>query len=1020
MAIFNGTPGNDELFATASGDTYNGLEGNDILDGLSGTGNNILNGGDGDDEIFAFNNDQAIGGAGNDVLTSEGENNTLSGGDGNDIIFPNLNDTVDGGDGDDEIFAGLGGSTFTGGAGKDTFWLANAELTEEPNTITDFTQGDDKVIVAGIPQVTEFSDLILEQTGDDTTVKADINGTVRELGILKGIQANTLTPDDLGFETSIFSITSASATEGNTITFTVTRTGDAQANQSVTVSTAINTGDTASTTDFTAKTEILTFATGETTKTFTVETIQDELFEADETFSVILSDASNESIISPTAGAAKGTITNDDPAPVFSIAYEQGIEGTPMTFTITRTGDAQAEQSVTVSAAINEGDTASDTDFTAKTETLTFVTGETTKTFTVQTIQDELVEEDETYSVSLTDPTNGAIISPTAGATQALIIDDDSRSVFSIESASAEEGTGITFTITRTRDDIANQSVNVSTAINEGDTASDTDFTAKTETLTFATGETTKTFTVQTTEDILFEADETFSVILTNASNEPIISPTASIAQGTITNDDPAPVFSIAPASATEGSIITFTVTRTGDAQANQSVTVSTAINTGDTASDTDFTAKTETLTFATGETTKTFIVQTTQDTLFEGNETFTVSLTNSTNGATISSTNDTALGTITDNDAAPIFSIASASATEGNAITFTVTRTGDAQANQSVTVSTAIGTASANDFTQKTETLTFATGETSKTFTVETIQDSLLEADETFSVSLTNATNGAIISSTNATAVGTIINDDVDPAPQSTIQFGTTGNDNITLEPNQILFTGDGEDQVTNRENNTIFTGNDNDQVFSGSGSSVFTGEGEDIITIGSNGPVNDTSVDGGVGDDQITLLEASGSNNLFGAADDDRLEVVEGSNQMLFGGSGDDILISGGSNNRLYGGTGNDELTGNINDFLSGGDGDDILFALGGGNRLAGGNGADQFWVANASLPTSKNIVTDFAIGSDVIGIGGIAGVTQFSNLTLMQDGSDTLVKIGSTDVASLMGITATNLTASNFVIQ
>jgi Ca2+-binding RTX toxin-like protein len=95
-------------------------------------------------------------------------------------------------------------------------------------------------------------------------------------------------------------------------------------------------------------------------------------------------------------------------------------------------------------------------------------------------------------------------------------------------------------------------------------------------------------------------------------------------------------------------------------------------------------------------------------------------------------------------------------------------------------------------------------------------------------------------------------------------------------------------------------------------------------------------------------------------------------------------------------------------------------VLFAgQGGSNRLSGGAGADQFWIANASLPSSKNIITDFTAGIDKIGLGGI-GITQFSGLTLLQQGSDTLVKAGNTELASLVGITSTNLTANDFVFS
>ncbi len=251
-------------------------------------------------------------------------------------------------------------------------------------------------------------------------------------------------------------------------------------------------------------------------------------------------------------------------------------------------------------------------------------------------------------------------------------------------------------------------------------------------------------------------------------------------------------------------------------------------------------------------------------------------------------------------------------------------------------------------------------------------------------------------------------------------LQFGSTNSDDVTLKPNQTLFAGDGADFVEGTKGNTIVTGNGEDTVLVGSGSSVSTGDGNDQVLIGVNGPANNTSADGAAGDDDITVVEANGSNNLFGGAGADTLTVVEGSRQLSFGGSGNDTLKSNGSNNRLYGGSGDDKLFSSVNDSLFGGDGDDVLFAgQGGGNRLSGGAGIDQFWIANASLPISKNIVTDFAIGIDKIGLGGI-GVTQFSALTLLQQGSDTLVKAGNTELASLVGITSTSLTANDFVFS
>ena len=374
--IINGTSGQDNLEAKKNDQLF-GFEGDDILDASNGQGSNLLDGGSGNDKLVGNNQDTLKGGAGTDSLYAlgssgfntleggedndqlfvvEGGNNTLSGESGNDTLtvsggsgnntlnggigndkldVSNLtgnnilngnegddilvgglgSDQLFGGSGDDLLFGGVKGSKLTGGTGADKFYLASAAIPEVAIEVLDFTQGEDKIIIEGIPEIANFANLILTQTGSDTTVKANIGGSVKSLGILKNIQANILTPNDFNFIVPIFSITSASATEGNAINFTVTRTGDAQSNQSVNVSTSIATGDTASANDLIANTQTFTFASGETTKTFTVQTSQDVLFEGNETFTVSLSNSTNGAIISLSNGTAKGTINNDDSAP---------------------------------------------------------------------------------------------------------------------------------------------------------------------------------------------------------------------------------------------------------------------------------------------------------------------------------------------------------------------------------------------------------------------------------------------------------------------------------------------------------------------------------------------------------------------------------------------------------------------------------------------------------------------------------------------------------------------------------
>jgi hypothetical protein len=246
VATLNGTSKDDILFipAGSSGNELLGLEGNDSLDATTGIGNNILRGGDGNDELFAFTNDQLFGDGGSDSLYSDGNGkNTLFGGDGNDSIFADRNDSVFGDAGDDLIFGGVGGNKLTGGSGKDLFYLTPDGVPQSPNEILDFTQGEDKVLITAIPGIKTFADLTRVQVGADTVLRANVGGTVQDLGILKNIQADTLNPADFNRApvtnpnktlalledagATPLGITTPTDTDGDTLTVTVSTIPDA-------------------------------------------------------------------------------------------------------------------------------------------------------------------------------------------------------------------------------------------------------------------------------------------------------------------------------------------------------------------------------------------------------------------------------------------------------------------------------------------------------------------------------------------------------------------------------------------------------------------------------------------------------------------------------------------------------------------------------------------------------------------------------------------------------------------------
>ena len=155
----------------------------------------------------------------------------------------------------------------------------------------------------------------------------------------------------------------------------------------------------------------------------------------------------------------------------------------------------------------------------------------------------------------------------------------------------------------------------------------------------------------------------------------------------------------------------------------------------------------TTTVTFAPGEASKTVDVLVEGDVVHEVNETYAVDLANPV-GAGLADANG--VGTIVDDDAAPILDVADVTVTEGNAgdvtASFPVTLTGATQVPVTVDVATADGTATdPSDYAAVTGSLTFAPGQTAKTVDVLVHGDTTFELGETFTLHLSNPTAATI-----------------------------------------------------------------------------------------------------------------------------------------------------------------------------------------------------------------------------------------------------------------------------------
>jgi hypothetical protein len=159
-----------------------------------------------------------------------------------------------------------------------------------------------------------------------------------------------------------------------------------------------------------------------------------------------------------------------------------------------------------------------------------------------------------------------------------------------------------------------------------------------------------------------------------------------------------------------------------------------------------------------------------------------------------------------------------------------------------------------------------------------------------------------------------------------------------------------------------------------------------------------------------------------IFGTLENDTLEAgldFSPANNLVFAGEGDDLidLSQSEGNNRILADGGNDVLILGTQDRLLGGEGDDRFFATAGGeNILTGGAGADQFWIASAEIPSAANEITDYEFGQDVIGIAGLG--VSFADLSITQDGDNTLIVSGDNNLAYLLNTEATSLSSDNFV--
>src|SRR5262249_52739563 len=158
-----------------------------------------------------------------------------------------------------------------------------------------------------------------------------------------------------------------------------------------------------------------------------------------------------------------------------------------------------------------------------------------------------VVEANEAFLVNLSGATNATFADSSGVGT---ITNDDFLPNLTITSPTVTEGdsgtTQAVFTLTLSK--ASDQPVTLNYATTAG-TASEADYTPTSGSLTFAPGETTKTVSVDVLGDTIDEANETFTLSLSQVTGVGVI---LGSGQATITDDDTATI-SVNDVTVTEG-----------------------------------------------------------------------------------------------------------------------------------------------------------------------------------------------------------------------------------------------------------------------------------------------------------------------------------------------------------------------------------------------------------------------------------------------------------------------------------
>lgn len=559
----------------------------------------------------------------------------------------------------------------------------------------------------------------------------------------------------------------------------------------------------------------LRFAEGETRKTVTVQVSDDGEAEGDKVFGFRLTGVDRGRLGEP--ASSRVTIIDDDQDngggatgqfQFSQSSYSVAEDGNTLTVRVDRVGGSRGAASVRYSTSqydpaesgnADDVDFGNGDDYQGTTGQLDFADGQTEASFQVAVTDDAEFTGNLAFGVYLFEASTSLGTPAEAAVT---IVDDErppetSPGAFRLSGNTysvSEDAGGLQVTVRRVNGSDGEASVDYTTYTTGGsaEAVAGSDFAATSGTLTFADGQTQRSFSVGIVDDDEYRTEALNFGVRLSGSSTSLASPSEAVVSISEDDAEPGPTgeFQLGASSyyvSENGGSVRFVVQRVNGSDGAASVDFATAVTgTGDghAAAGEDYTSASGTLAFADGETERSFSVSVVDDDEYTGALSFAVRLSNA----------ETALGSpsqatvqISDDEEEPTesgefrFDAASYSVAEtGGSITITVERVNGSTGAVSVDFATQASSSGSGDavagtdFQSASGTLDFADGVTTRSFQVSIIDDASYTGDLSFGVSLSNA-DTTVVSPDSATV--TIVEDEQEPSAPTLVWDAPTTN---------------------------------------------------------------------------------------------------------------------------------------------------------------------------------------------------------------------------------------------------